>query len=111
MDLKIWVYRHCMSTPLYFTSINKMMLGLSGLTEKGVIDICINRAVYRVSAKVISLIADNFCLRQPTVIAYAGESYPLEDEGDILSFLMKTKTHHFYVDGVYIKSNCQEILK
>ena len=106
-----WIYLDKLNTPLYFRDFNKMIIALSNINNNCIVDICCGYDVYRVNSKVISLIANNFILKKVTVVSYCGESYPLESQEDILSFLRKTKSERFYVDGVIVKSLTGEVIK
>lgn len=99
-----WVYLSKLATPMYFRDFEKALRALESNHERGMVDICCGYDVYKVNARVIQRIAENYFNKQATVIAYCGESYPLESKEDILSFLRKAKTERFYIDGEIIKA-------
>lgn len=104
MDSKYWIYIGKFSTPMYIRSFPNVLMALSGITENTEVSICCGYDVYQVGSRVMKLIADNYYRGVVTVVAYCGESYPLTDIEDILSFLRKTKAERFYVDGEIIRS-------
>lgn len=104
MVAPFWVYTSYMSTPLYIREVNKLIHALAGVTGNGMVEICCGYDVYSVNAKVINVIANNFLTGKPTIVSYSGESYTIETQDDVLSFLRKTKPERFYVDGDIIKS-------
>lgn len=99
-----WIYLDKLNTPMSFRNIDNMLVALAGINHSCMVTICCGYDVYKVNSKVIGLIANNYILKQPTIISYCGESYPLEDKEDVLSFLRKCKTEQFYIDGIYIRA-------
>ena len=99
-----WIYLNKLVTPLYFRDFERALMALSSIHERCMIDICCGYDVYRVNSMVMQRIADNYIRKEVTIVSFCGESYPLETVEDILSFLRKTKSERFFVDGEIIKS-------
>ncbi len=99
-----WIYLKKFSTPLYFRDFEKALISLASITERTMLDICCGYDVYQVNSKVMQRIADNYIRKQVTIVSFCGESYPLETIEDILSFLRKTKSERFFIDGEIIKA-------
>lgn len=99
-----WIYLNKLATPLYFRDFERVLMALSSIRERCMIDICCGYDVYRVNSMVMQRIANNFIANQVTVVSFCGESYPLETVEDILSFLRKTKSERFFIDGEIIKA-------
>lgn len=106
-----WIYLGKLATPLYFRDFEKALMALFSIRERCMIDICCGYDVYRVNSMVMQRIAENFFNNQVTVISFCGESYPLETIEDILSFLRKTKSERFFIDGEIIKAFTNPIIK
>lgn len=99
-----WVYLDKLATPLYFRDFERVLMALSSIRERCMIDICCGYDVYRVNSMVMQRIADNYIRKEVTIVSFCGESYPLETVEDILSFLRKTKSERFFIDGEIIKA-------
>lgn len=104
-----WVYIDKLAAPLYFRDFERVLMALSSIRERCMIDICCGYDVYRVNSMVMRRIAENFFHNQVTVVSFCGESYPLETVEDILSFLRKTKSERFFIDGEIIKASTNPI--
>ena len=104
MNAPYWVYIGKMSTPLFIRDLDKLISALAGINGNQSVSICCGYDVYQVNSKVINLLANNVLLNKDTIIQYSGESYIIKTQEDILSFLRKTKSERFYVDGNVIKS-------
>lgn len=109
MDGSYWVYVRAMLTPLYFGNFERMIIGLAGISHSGMLSICSGRSVWMVNAKVMNLLANNFILKQSTLVSFCGESYQVETIEDIQQFLFRTKTSRFFVSGGEIKTFCDPV--
>jgi hypothetical protein len=105
MNRIFWVYLNKMSTAMMVTGVDKLVSVLSGVAAPHeVVNVVEGRSRYRVSARVISHLANTVLSGHIGIISALGESLPVEDPQALLEVLRKFNTERLYLDGETVRT-------